>query len=180
MSSTKRAVIFLFSIAIIMLTMVACDANSRETSTLTPSDLSSDSEVDTSTASDVVEDFSTSEAELHEPILPMEFEDGEDVDNPYYKRTVDENGKPAYLVTNGTTGQPQYLPMGQTVIYSGDYEDCFYERYTITYKINGEYRSMVQYQLYVNAESVPLATVEPRNEVDAGTDTPIDVIGLPQ
>ena len=102
----------------------------------------------------VLTDFNTGAAEQHETVLPWDYEEDEQVDNIFYKRTTDENGEPVYAVKLASNEQPFYLPMNSTVIYSGDFEESYFERYTVTYKENGESKSMVQYQLHVMTDSV--------------------------
>ena len=67
-------------------------------------------------SADPIDNFEAGSAEMHEPILPLEFEDGETVDNPYYKKTTNEEGMPCYMVINASTNQPVYMPMAETVI----------------------------------------------------------------
>lgn len=101
-----------------------------------------------------VTDFEIGEVETHEPILPWQFEEGETVDNPYYKRTTDENGDNVYAVLMAGDNQVAYLPMSNTVVYMGAAgSECYFERTTNTYKLDGEDQTVVQFQLYV-ADSV--------------------------
>lgn len=150
---TSNALLLLL-MAASMLLLIACDANTpKESEVVIISSESSDPNVITPDSYPIT-DISSGEAELHEPIKPLEFEAGEEVDNPFYRRTVNEEGIPSYQVKNAATDQPIYLPMGQTVIYTGDFDPCFYERYTIIYTQGGETKSMTQFQLYVNAEGL--------------------------
>lgn len=104
-----------------------------------------------------VTDFVIGDVETHEPILPWRFEEGEAVENPYYKRTTDENGTNVYAVLKAYDNQVAYLPMSNTVVYMGaSNADCFFERTTNTYKLDGEDQAVVQFQLYV-ADTVPEA-----------------------
>lgn len=171
MDFKKKNIILLLILAMLMLTLIACDTNDtgpaptisipEQTSGVTASETPTKSPLE-----DAISDLNIGEAELYEPIEPLEFEDGEEIDNLYYKRTVDGNGEPAYMVINATTKQAAYLPLGQTVIYAGEYETCFYERFNVTYKQNDEFRSTVQYQLHVNAAVVPAATDVPVQETE--------------
>jgi len=102
-----------------------------------------------------VTDFVVGEVENHEPILPWQFEEGEEVENPYYKRTTDENGTNVYAVLKASDNQVACLPMSNTVVYMGNSDaDCFFERTTNTYKLDGEDQTVVQFQLYV-ADTAP-------------------------
>lgn len=171
MSFKKKSIGLLLLLAVFMLSLAACKTDTPD-ETDSPDVPDESPEVQNSTDPEIdyddpISDLSSGEAELHEPILALEFEEGEEVDNPYYKRTVNEEGVPSYLVMNASTNQPAYLPMGQTVIYAGDYETCFYERYTITYKQGDEYRSTTQYQLFVNAEVPSAANSDLPAEPDA-------------
>ena len=105
-------------------------------------------------------DFNTSEAQQHEVILPWPWAEGESADNRYYKRTTDSNGTAVYAVMQASNNQVAYLPMGSTVVYTGQYETSYYEKFTITYKEDGVDKSMVQYQLYVGTGNVDPNTVE--------------------
>lgn len=145
MKMMRKAIALLLAAVSVMLTLTACGSESdgggkmpNETDEVTP-DIG------------VVTDFNTGDVELHEAILPWEYDEGEDIDNPYYKRTTDVDGNLVYAVLQASTNQPAYLPMGNTVVYSGNFETCFYERTTVSYTENGEHRSNVQYQLYVTA-----------------------------
>lgn len=123
-------------------------------------------------------DFATSEAQQHEVILPWPWEEGESADNRYYKRTTDINGNAVYAVMQASNNQVAYLPMGSTVVYTGQYETSYYEKFTITYKEGNQDREMVQYQLYVgtgNVDPNKVETMVPTESADvtgAETDTP--------
>lgn len=97
-----------------------------------------------------VTDFVVGDVEVHEPLLPWQFEEGEEVENPYFKRTTDENGTNVYAVLKASNNQVAYLPMSNTVVYMGGSENCFFERTTNTYKMDGEDQTVVQFQLYVS------------------------------
>jgi len=108
-----------------------------------------------------VTDFSIGDVETHEPILPWQFEEGETAENPYYKRTTDEGGNNVYAVLKAADNQVAYLPMSNTVVYVGaEGSDCYFERTTNTYKLDGEDQTVVQFQLYV-AEASAEAPAEP-------------------
>ena len=87
---------------------------------------------------------------LHEEIVEQEFGEDEEVDNPYYKRTVTDDGEPAYAVIRQRDGQMVNLPMDNT------------EQVTISYKENGEDVTMEQYDLYVQSttEEEPVSPEE--------------------
>lgn len=150
----KKSITLLLTIAALLLLLTAC--NTPPEPSLEMPDVSDgleESEPPVASA-DPIENFEAGSAEMHEPILPLDFEDGDIVDNPYYKKTVNEEGTPCYMVLNASTNQYVYMPIGKTVIYSGENEGCFYERYTVTYEQNGEYRSSTQYQLHINSNAV--------------------------
>lgn len=106
-----------------------------------------------------VTDFSIGDVETHEPILPWQFEEGEEAENPYYKRTTDEGGNNVYAVLKAADNQVAYLPMSNTVVYVGaEGSDCYFERTTNTYKLDGEDQTVVQFQLYVAEASAKLPT----------------------
>lgn len=97
-----------------------------------------------------VTDFVIGDVETHEPILPWQFEEGETAENPYYKRTIDENGTNVYAVLKASDNQVAYLPMSNTVVYMGAVgSECFFEQTTNTYKLDGEDQAVIQFQLYV-------------------------------
>lgn len=107
-----------------------------------------------------VTDFVIGDVETHEPILPWQFEEGETAENPYYKRTTDENGTNVYAILKASDNQVAYLPMSNTVVYMGAAgSDCYFERTTNTYKLDGEDQAVVQFQLYV-ADTVEEITPE--------------------
>lgn len=97
----------------------------------------------------VIENLTTSFPDLHVPLLPMEFEADEPVQNPYYRRTTDAEGTPVYQVSRADNGQMPLLPMNETIVYITDDGNCYYEAMEITYDVQGESTTMLQYQLYV-------------------------------
>lgn len=166
----KKTIALLLMIAALMLLLTACNTPLKPSLEVPDASDGIEESQPPMVNADSIENFEAGSAEMHEPILPLEFKDGEVVDNPYYKKTTNEEGTPCYMVMNASTNQPVYMPMGETVIYSGEDEDCFYERYTFTYEQNGEYRSTTQYQLHVNSNAVAdnISSVE---NVDAPVDT---------
>ena len=99
-----------------------------------------------------IEDFKTGEASVHEVILPLEFDEGEVVDNLYYKRTTNDSGVPCYAVMK-SNGQMAYLPMDETTCYVTESGSSYYEAIPITYKMDGEEVSKTQYQLFTQLDS---------------------------
>ena len=150
----KKNVALLLMIVALMLCLTACNTPPEPSLDVPDVSNSGEESLPPVASADPIDNFEAGSAEMHEPILPLEFEDGETVDNPYYKKTTNEEGMPCYMVINASTNQPVYMPMAETVIYSGENEDCFYERYTFTFEQNGEYRSTTQYQLHVNSNAV--------------------------
>ena len=113
----------------------------------------------------VVTDFVPGEVEIHEVILPWEEdgageEDGDTLEvdssiaavgaeNPYYTRTINDEGEYVYAVLKASNNQPAYLPVGHTVVYTSEDGECYYEKITNTYKLDGVEMSDEQYQLHV-------------------------------
>lgn len=130
-----------------------------------------------------VTDFEMGEAEVHESILPWQFDEGEAVENIYYKRTTDENGTNVYAVRKASDNQVAYLPMGNTVVYVGDSEDCYFERTTNTYKLDGEDSTTVQFQLYVTngivAPETPAAGMDDAAGEDDSTEPGAITVEIP-
>ena len=81
---------------------------------------------DEQTPTAVVTDVDLSNAELHEVISPQQFTEGEVIDNPYYKRTTDENGTPVFAVIKASDGQPAYLPFSETTVYHTESGTCYF------------------------------------------------------
>lgn len=104
-----------------------------------------------------VTDTEFGEASTHEQLAPLEFEDGEAMDNPYYKRTVDpETNSPSYMVKRASDGEPDYLPFDKTVLYTTDQPGAaYYECVPLSYKLDGEQVETEQYQLTVSVAPVP-------------------------
>lgn len=104
---------------------------------------------DEQTPTAVVTDVDLSDAEVHEVLLPQEFSEGEVIDNPYYKRTSDENGTPVFAVKQASNGQQAYLPFSETTVYHTDEGPCYFERKVLTYKLDGVEKTTTQYDLWV-------------------------------
>lgn len=109
-----------------------------------------------------ITEMSEPEVTLHEEIVEQEFGEDEEVDNPYYKRTVTDDGEPAYAVIRQRDGQMVNLPMDSTVLYVTEEGPSYYEQVTISYKENGEDVTMEQYDLYVQSttEEEPVSPEE--------------------
>lgn len=102
---------------------------------------------------------------LHEEIAEQEFGEDETVDNPYYKRTVDEDGNPVFEVIRKRDGQIVTLPLDSTVLYVTESGPSYFEQVTITYKENGEEVTMEQYNLYAQS-STEQEPVSPEDHPD--------------
>ena len=93
--------------------------------------------------------------EVHLTLLKLDFEDGVIPDSEYYRTTVDETGLACYEVHSADSEEPVLLPMANTVIYrpNGDddsgIEEAYYERFTLSYELDGEPVESVQYQIFV-------------------------------
>lgn len=98
-----------------------------------------------------VTDLNVSEPKTYEALLPLEFSEGEEVDNPYYRRAADENGVPSYMVR--TEDGELYLPMNDTVVYPGG-EAAYYETVEQSFKLDGEPVVVLQYQLHAPTTAI--------------------------
>ena len=125
---------------LLTLSLSACGGNGGEQGSTPPEETNGD-------AAYAVEDFKAGDAETHEEILPLEFDEGEAVDNLYYKRTTNDDGIPCYAVMK-SNGQMAYLPMDDTVCYVTEDTHSYFESIPITYMQNGEEVSKTQYQLF--------------------------------
>ena len=144
----KKKILTLFMGLVMVLALASCSNSSPTTQPLPDNDAQ---EPEQSNAS-VITDMEAGEAEVYEVIVPWTFQDGDPVDNPYYKKGTDEDGNPVYMVEKAN-GQVSYLPMGETVVYASENESSHFERTTYTYKEDGEEKAFTQYQLYVNTLS---------------------------
>ena len=96
-----------------------------------------------------ITDMTQGEVLSHETLDLYEFEDGEDIENDYYKRTT-YDGKNVYAVKKASDGQIANLPIDNTVVYTSETDDnCYFERVEFSYKEDGEDKTMEQYQLHV-------------------------------
>lgn len=120
----------------------------------------------------VITDFKPGEVELHQVILPWEPDEGEDLENPYYSRTTNEEGEYVYAVLKASDHQPAYLPVGHTVVYTSESDNCYYEKATNTYLLDGVPVEDEQYQLHVSL-NVPEKPTKPDTENDS-KDTELD------
>lgn len=115
------------------------------------------------TPNTTITDISDPAVGMHEEIVEQTFSEGEEIDNLYYKRSVNSDGVPVYTVTRKSDGQTVNLPMTETVIYVTRTGPSYYEKVTVTYKENGDPSSIEQYELYVQSteeEAEPLTPEE--------------------
>ena len=141
----KNSLKALVGAALLTLSLSACGGNGGANDSAEPDE--------TGDAQYAVEDFQTGEATVHEEILPLEFDEGEVIDNLYYKRTTNDDGIPCYAVMK-SSGQMAYLPMDETTCYVTESGSSYYEAIPITYTMNGEEVSKTQYQLFTRLDSV--------------------------
>lgn len=137
-----RAWTVLAVVALLLLTAVGCRSQLDQ-----PDDSGSGAPVEVDAG--VISALTQSEAQQHEVISPQAFTEGEHIDNPYYKRTTDEDGKPVFAVIKSADGQPAYLPFDQTTVYHTQLGPCFYEKKTLSYLLDGVEQTADCYELWV-------------------------------
>lgn len=89
-------------------------------------------------------------SEISEPIyiVQLDFEDGENVESAFYKRTANDNGDSMYMVKN-TDGESVYMPVTDTVVYTSNEPECYYQEIKLAYKVDGVPMEKTQYQIYI-------------------------------
>ena len=133
---------------------------------------------DGQTPTAVVTDVELSDAEVHEVLLPQEFSEGEVIDNPYYKRTSDENGTPVLAVKKASNGQTAYLPFSETTVYHTDEGPCYFERKVLTYKLDGVEKTTTQYDLWVAdvLQEAPATASQEAGATSTGVDSSVEAV----
>lgn len=153
----KKKEIFAWAIALALIvcgcskTPAPLDENNADTPLL-PTDTQVGDDGESEEPTGVITDMRVIEESSQENIIEIEQEDGEAVVSSYYLVSKDSSGRPVYSVKRATTGQLVQLPMGDTVLYSSDAGANYYKTVTYQYELDGETRTMVQYQLYVSEE----------------------------
>jgi len=137
-----RAWMILAVVALLLLTAVGCRSQLDQ-----PENSGSGAPVEVDAG--IISALTQSAAMQHEEIAPQAFTEGEHIDNPYYKRTTDEAGKPVFAVIKSADGQIAYLPFEQTTVYHTQTGPCFYERKTLTYLLDGVEQTADCYELWV-------------------------------
>ena len=99
----------------------------------------------------VVTEMSEGTVEQHIDIQELPEVEGEELSNPYYKRELADDGSIVYTIMPADAEEPESLPASDTVIYSSESGDCYYEVVTYTYKLDGVPTEMTQYQLHVHS-----------------------------
>lgn len=105
-------------------------------------------------------DVDFGDSQVHEELVPLEFEDGESVDSVYYKRTTDpKDGSAAYLVKRASDQEEAYLPMAKTVCYVDEElgDRAYYERVPLSYKVDGQEVETYQYQIVTSSFGISKA-----------------------
>lgn len=100
-----------------------------------------------------ITNMSEGEVLKHVEIVNYPVKDGETSDNPYYKREKAEDGDIVYAVMPKDADEPDYIPASDTVVYTRESGECFYEVVKYTYDLNGEQQEMTQYHLYISGQS---------------------------
>ena len=113
-----------------------------------------------------IDDVNIGTPQVHVTLDKYPFEseaDGYVPTNEYYKKAKNSEGELCYVVLDASDGALDYLPLTQTVLYTSDADNCYYEKFTITYEQEGEKKEVEQYQLYVTANissDTDVATLE--------------------
>lgn len=114
-------------------------------------------------------DVDFGDSQVHEELVPLEFDEDEPVDSVYYKRTTDpKDGSAAYLVKRASDQEEAYLPMAKTVCYVDEElgDRAYYERVPLSYKVDGQEVETYQYQIVTSSFGISKAA-EPALEVPA-------------
>lgn len=118
----------------------------------------------------VVTELEVNELIGPQDIVRLDFDEDEMVENPYYKRTANADGESVYMVKRASDDEYVYLPVTETVIYSGTEGNCSYQEINLTYKVDGVETEKKQYQIYVSSAADDYDTIQvvPGNEDDEG------------
>lgn len=114
-------------------------------------------------------DVDFGDSQVHEELVPLEFDEDEPVDSVYYKRTTDpKDGSAAYLVKRASDQEEDYLPMAKTVCYVDEElgDRAYYERVPLSYKVDGQEVETYQYQIVTSSFGISKAA-EPAPEAPA-------------
>lgn len=100
-----------------------------------------------------VTDVSQSDAEVHVVLRELDFGEGIEAENRYYRTVTDESGLACYEIQPADSDEPVFVPMASTVIYMTEQDasdvDAYYEQITLTYLLDGESVQSTQYQIFV-------------------------------
>lgn len=148
--------ILLFTMIMMVLVLAACGDNEAKNDAKAPG---------------VITDLEMSEVSEPQYINPLEFDADETVESLYYKRTANDAGESMYMVERADDGEPVYMPVTETVIYTSNEDAGYYQEITLTYKQDGEPMEKKQYQIYVsvpddeneNSEAGQIATDDTDN-----------------
>lgn len=102
-----------------------------------------------------VSDVSDDEVLMTEPLAPINYEEGDLVENEYYKRGSGSDGTACYFVqVEGQEGELE-IPMDNTVIYQMEEGEPYIEQVKFSYTDNetGETVEQEQYRIYVVSSS---------------------------
>lgn len=178
MKSRKYRSMFLAAVlsAGLVLCLTACSGSSPDGSGGTePAGTEAQEPADSQEVLEVPEDASEytdvdfGDSQVHEELVPLEFDEDEPVDSVYYKRTTDpKDGSAAYLVKRASDQEEAYLPMAKTVCYVDEElgDRAYYERVPLSYKVDGQEVETYQYQIVTSSFGISKA-VEPAPEAPA-------------
>lgn len=116
----------------------------------------------------VITDLEVAETSERQYIEQLDFAEDEMVESPYYKRTADDAGESVYMVKRAADGEQVYMPVTETVIYTSNESECYYQEIDFTYKLDGVPMEKKQYQIYiknVTEETDDAVKVLPGNDV---------------
>lgn len=79
--------------------------------------------------------------------------ENEPTESLYHKKGKDEQGETCYVLKDAESGQPLYLPLHGTVVYTMDEGEPYAEKILIQYKADGESVEESQWRIYVSANN---------------------------
>ena len=129
---------------------------------------------DTETAR--VSNVKSTDPEVHADLLKLDFDEHIVPESLYYRSVTDESGLACYEIQPADSEDPILVPMSNTVIYMTDKEaanagQAYYERITLTYKLDGVQVESVQYQIFVpNPEAASATDGDMAPVADSGTE----------
>ena len=108
-----------------------------------------ENDAESSEVSVVPADISKETNDFTKTLIPLDYEEGEDIVSPYYRITKDDDGNMCYEVQVEGEDEPTQIPIDSVIYIVSDPSECRLEKVSFEYTpADGESEIIEQYRIF--------------------------------